>query len=462
MKIKNKWLFAGIAITTFLFILLGEGSISYVMGGDTEAYYLNFHHHIGVAPGYPLFIHIVEMIFGEKFYLHIVAALQMLLLAGAVTYLVYTVWDLFSLRWWETLIIWIFAMLPFVMLLPEDPIGHTLMTESLTYPLFYIFIAILLRGVIRKRERVFVYGLLYAMLMAWIRPQMQFTFAVDGIAYFYVVVRKRLQNGKTREIIKSWYGRTFLCFIVVLLCMKIVSGATAVYEKVFFDAPALDYSDQTLVQRLLYVAEEADEMLFECEELREIYRTTWSEMQKAETTQQYYDRDWKNWSEIFKAFGANSYILGDVIREKLAEEETLANDVIGQEMQISEISHELTMVLMKAHWREHLLLTFQLLPKSFISTVFFHKTSIYNLILVATIFVYLFAVLGSLFAFGKNRKTKAAELMLLIVGTSTINALACDLVLAGLQRYMAYTMGMTWIGVFLLLKELWGSRGSVK
>ena len=184
---KKNGLFYGIIFgVTFLFVLLGEGEIGYVMGGDTEAYYLNFHHHIGVAPGYPLFIHLIEIFFGERFYLHIVAFLQILFLAASITFLVFTVQTLLKLVAWEAVIVWGFSMLPFVMLLPEDPIGHVLMTESLTYPLFYVFMAVVFRAIASKRERDFVWPALLAMLMTWIRPQMLFAFAVVGIAYFYI------------------------------------------------------------------------------------------------------------------------------------------------------------------------------------------------------------------------------------------------------------------------------------
>ena len=451
---KKNGLFYGIIFgVTFLFVLLGEGEIGYVMGGDTEAYYLNFHHHIGVAPGYPLFIHLIEIFFGERFYLHIVAFLQILFLAASVTFLVFTVQTLLKLVAWEAVIVWGFSMLPFVMLLPEDPIGHVLMTESLTYPLFYVFMAVVFRAIASKRERDFVWPALLAMLMTWIRPQMLFAFAVVGIAYFYIQLVKRMREGK-QPWKNRWYFRTAICFAIVLLLIKAVSGLTAVYEKVFFDAPALDYSDQTLVQRLLFLSAEEDAELFEGRE-KEIFEETWERMQEAGTTDKYFDKNWKSWSEIFKAFGANSRILGDVIRNQLAEEEILAKDTIGEEIQVAEISHELTMKLLKKHWPQHLELTAQLLPKSFISTAFFHKVRIYDLLLLATILVYLYCLIGSVLFFKRGEKSRmAAEWMLLVLLTSCINAVACDLILCGLQRYMAYTLGMTWIGVFLISREI--------
>ena len=175
MRNKKRILWILIVAVTMLGVIFGEGTpLTYVYGGDTEAYYLNFHHHIGVAPGYPLFIHVLQLIFGDNLYLHMIAVLQIILLTFSVFWLVYTVDQLFDLKWWELLFIWGFSMLPFAMLLPEDPVGHELMTESLTYPLFYLFIAETVKAVIKKNRKYFIASFIISALLMWIRPQMMF------------------------------------------------------------------------------------------------------------------------------------------------------------------------------------------------------------------------------------------------------------------------------------------------
>ena len=146
-------------------------------------------------------------------------------------------------------------MLPFVMLLPEDPIGHELMTESLTYPLFYLFIAETAKGIIWKKRKHLVWSFVICALQMWIRPQMLFCFAVLGVSGVYLEISERMKTGKKKGFRKNWAVRCVLCALCIFAGIKAVSGLTVVYEKVFFDAPALDYSDQTLVQRLLYLAQ---------------------------------------------------------------------------------------------------------------------------------------------------------------------------------------------------------------
>ena len=268
-------------------------------------------------------------------------------------------------------------------------------------------------------------------------------------------ISDRMKTGKKKGFWKNWAVRCVLCAFSILMGIKAVSGLTVVYERVFFDAPALDYSDQTLVQRLLYLAQEEDQELFADEQIKAIYAEALDRMEEKQTVQVYYGNSWKNWSEMFQAFGANSRILGTVIREELDREGILAKDEIGQEIQVSDISHEIAQKLLKKYWKEHLTLTVQLLPKSFISTVFFHKKQFYDLIWIATCLVYLASGIVGILQLIKRKHMNSAEFMLLVMAASIINALGCDLVLAGLQRYMTYTLGMTWIGLFLLVRPLW-------
>lgn len=87
--------------------------------------------------------------------------------------------------------------------------------------------------------------------------------------------------------------------------------------------------------------------MFADEQIKAIYAEALDRMEEKQTVQVYYGNSWKNWSEMFQAFGANSRILGTVIREELDREGILAKDEIGQEIQVSDISHEIAQKLLK-------------------------------------------------------------------------------------------------------------------
>ena len=305
-----QWIYGIIALLSFLYILLGEGTIGHVMGGDSETYYIQFRHHIGVAPLYPLFIHVLELLVGEALYLDIAAFIQIIFLVCAVVYLVYTISSRMELKIWEIIAVWLAAMLPFPLLLPEDPIGHTIMTESVTYPLTYFVIALLVKALFDRERRYFVKALILIIVASLVRSQMMFLFAVLGGVCFYVLLQKMMEKKITG---KAFIGQLSVWFVVVLLAMKSVSGMTTVYEKVFFDAPNVAYSDQTLVQHMLYLADEEDAELFADEEIKEIFRRCYMEMEALESNHKHQPDGLMAWREIVRDCGTNSYMLTDVI-----------------------------------------------------------------------------------------------------------------------------------------------------
>lgn len=450
-KNNHLWILV-IGLLTFLYISFGEGVRGPVMGGDTEAYYLNFHHHIGVAPLYPLFIHIVESLFGSVIYLDVVAWIQILFLTFAVLYLVHTIQKGLHLKWFEVLGVWLASMLPFVILLPEDPIGHTLMTESFTYPLTYLVLAFVLKGIWQKKDRYFVISLLISVVAGLVRSQMLFLFAVVGLSYFYTTIKVRQEEGKKWLFQKDFWGRIVVACALTLLAMKSISWMTVVYEKVFFDAPAVDYSDQTLVQHMLYLAEEEDANLFEDKDIREIFLRCYDGMMELESNYIHQEEGLEAWRKIVGDCGANSYLLTDVIEDYYGAD--MPTDLIEREVLIADISHQLAYPLLKVHWKDKLGEAFDLIPAGFISTVLFHKIEIYGLIHVFTLLFYVFGIGASLMAwklFPLNKK--AGEVLLLFLMTSAINVISCNLIHFGLQRYLAYTMGLNWVGMLLIVRE---------
>lgn len=441
-----------LGLVTFLFIGFGEGIIGHVLGGDSEAYYINFKHHIGVAPLYPLFIQIIRILVGSKACLDVVAWIQIFFLVFSILYFIYVLQQEMGLKVIETIAVWCAAMIPFVILLPEDPIGHTIMTESVTYPLTYLIMALLIKGVWQKKERYFVYSLLLMVAAGLVRSQMLFLFPIVGIAYFYMEVKEWWDRKEAWIFNVKFWKRIVVACIVILIAMKSVSWITVVHEKVFFDAPTVDYSDQTLVQHMLYLADETDEELFADEDIKEIFRRCYVGMMEQKTNYIHQQEGLTAWQKIVGDCGANSYMLTDVIVEYYGE--NMPSDTIEREVLIADISHELAYPLLKVHWRDKIAEALDLIPSGFVSTVLFHKLEFYGIIHIFTLLFYMFGIVLSILAwriFAENKK--AVELLLLCLLTSAINVIACNVIHFGLQRYLAYTLGLNWVGMLLMIRE---------
>ena len=451
---KNIYYILG--ILTVLFFFFGQGVMWYAFGGDTEAYYISFSHHIEAKPLYPLFFHILNMIFGDGLYLYAAAVIQMLLAVCCIMLFVSYLGKQFHLELFSVFCVWVAALLPFVLLLPEDPIPHVLMTESFTYPLMYVYVIFILKGIYESRVKFLYVSGLFVALLTLIRGQMLFLTAVTLLAYFYHVIKNKEKSVKSALI--------FICFLLV--CVWGESMLTKGYEKVFFNAPEQDYSAQTLVQKALYCSQEDDGALFDDEIEREIFEITYAGMMEEQTTWLYSTGDLWDWKHITGSFGANSYRVHDAIEQVLTEHGMWSEDSLEQETIVLDYSRRLSNKLISAHPGRCLEVSFRMMPAGFVSTVLFHKASIYLLIHIATVFLYMAAVGVSIFVSKKGGcLLPETEYMMLIVITASGNVVGSNLVHFGLQRYLAYTVGMFYVGGYLLVRRcflLWKERKVVR
>ena len=450
---KQRKIFSGIVICiiTFCLFLFGQGVRWYAIGGDTEAYYIHFGHHIEAKPLYPLFFHVLEIIFGETRYLYVAVFIQMLVAACCISIFVLFIKEKFSLQIAGTCIVLAGSLIPFWLLLPEDPIPHVLMTESFTYPFLYLYVVLILKGVFEDKVRYMIAAEIWVIFMTLIRGQMLFLAAVTGIVYFmWIVSRKQ----RTKVMSRLFW---FFCFI--LLSVKAEGLLAEGYEKLFFDAPKQSYFAQTLVQKALYCSDETDETFFDDEIEKEIFTKTYAEMKEEKTLWSYEEKNLWSWKHITASFGANSYLVQDVIQEVLTEHGQWSNSTIEQESMVLDYSARLSKKLVREHFLRCIEVSIQLMPAGFVSTVLFHKASIYGLIHVMAFVLYMMAIGGSVYLYWRNKKMEMESVyMMLIVLIAVINVVSSNLMHFGLQRYLAYTVGMFYIGLFILMR--WILRNS--
>lgn len=454
-------------ILTVLFFLFGQGVMWYAIGGDSEAYYIHFEHRLEVAPLYPLFLHIMDLMFGSELYLHAASVVQLIVTLICLMVFVKFIGKRFELDILSIVVVWIGSLIPFYLLLPEDPIPHVMLTESFTYPFMYVYMVFVLKAIFDNDEKYFFISALFVQVMAMIRGQMMFLFVVSIVMYFAWCVKKQFLEKENKSV---WFKKVLVRMISfmasVLVCVMVGRGLKIAYERIFFNAPSQSFADHLSVQKALYCSDEEDAALFEDEIEREIFEKTYAEMKLVETTYQYADRGLYNWQHAIQGFGANSWIVGDVIEEVLIEHGLWSEDKYEQENLTLQYSGRLSRTLMKDNWKQYIHLFFICLPSGFLSTVLFDKERIYLLLHIATAILYLLAITVSIFiSFVKKRVLHETEYMWLILVTSIINVVASNAVHMGIQRYLAYTVGMFYVGGYLLVRRcflLWKERKVVR
>lgn len=357
----------------------------------------------------------------------------------------------------NTILVWFFSLLPFLILLPEDPIGHTLMTESLTYPLVYLYFCSTVKGINGKKNG-FVWGLVLAFTATLVRSQMMYLFVVSIVSYVYYCFLNLRSDFKHNISKKKTYSRACLRMLTLILVSFVIEKGTSwihsAYDKAFFGAPTISYSDQTLVQHMLYLSDSEDENLFSSDiEVQEIFRETYSVIDSEKANYKYQEKGYNAWKKIVGDCGADSYALNDTIEDYYTKQGLWPDNTIEQEELKSDISHRMALPLLRVHWKDKIQEAFDLIPSSIVSTILFHKEEWYSVIYPVSFLLYIIAYIsGFVMLRGTNRKR--GKFIILSFTMSLINVAACNIVHFGLQRYLAYTLGLNWIGLYFVFLEI--------
>ena len=118
------------------------------------------------------------------------------------------------------------------------------------------------------------------------------------------------------------------------------------------------------------------------------------------------------------------------------------------------IIFELGFKTLLRHFDRYFYHSIRLMMPSFIASVFFQIEPIYLLCHFVALFIYLFAVSGSVFVGKTGGDRKVVELMVSIVSIMLIMIVMINMLFIGLQRYMVYGMGIFYCAMYLLCKEI--------
>lgn len=509
---QKDWLLYGSLVLLALAAFLLIGSKVPVLFDDSGSY-MRIKRVEGVMPLYPLFLLANQYLFGMDRYLGAVVVEQGVLAAACVTVFVRTIREEFDLRCWETYLIFFLSLLPFTTELPQSMATQQILTEGLSYALFYLFAVVLLKAIWLKKYTWFAGSLGMTLILVLLRSQLQILFAVCGVIFIYLVCRRRGRGGKARIWLRAAFGAAggiCICLVGVLAASRAVSIYTnAIIKNEKFslfamkvqapeeyeaylagmadadenkdedteartaDGEAGEPSVEELANRPcttsqyvslifsrgMYEADREDVQLFEDEVVGGLYEALY-EAADAEKQRYAYARSglWM-WQDIVGGIGQVGKTCFRVPSLYYAEyyPEIILSD------QFSEIRNAhltaIGLALLRAHFGRFLYHTLMMLPQAFICTVFFQIKPIYLLCHLVTLFLYLSALVLMIWGFADRRaEHKAAELMAAVLGSNVVMVVVISLAFFGQQRYLVYYFGTFYIAYFLLLRELWNCR----
>lgn len=492
-----------------LFLFLFAGSREPVLFDDSGAY-LRVKRIEGVMPVYPLFLLINQYLFGNDRYLQIVIVEQAVLAVGCIVTFVKVIRNQFSLKYWESYLVFCLSLLPFTTDMPQAMSTQEVLTEGIAYALFYLWIVVLLHAVWTKKYTWFAGAFAMTLCLSMVRPQLQILFGVCGIIFLYIMCMRSNLHEEHHRISRIIQG-TLGCLVIGMLGITLISKVTVGYQDMIRNNEKFSVfvmavqspdeyqeylekkNDDTMHQknpeemqenipengqedlvnrsfstsqyvslifsRGMYEADIEDAELFEDEAVRGLFLALYEAADAEKQRYEYAQSGLWMWKDIVDGIGMVGKTCLKVPSEYYAAnypEIILSDDFSSiRNMHLQTIG----MTLLKAHFVRFLYHTLMLLPSAFICTVFFQIAPVYGLCHFVTLFLYVSALALMIWAYADKKVQKQyAEFMALVLGTNVVMVLIISLVFFGQQRYLVYNFGIFYVAYGLLLQQLWKCR----
>lgn len=462
------------------FILIGLGILIYFCLGrewvsiqDDSVFYLNASDNEGVMPVYPSFLFGMKVLLGEAIFLKGVVLIQSFNALICTLLFVLSIQKRMKFCNAEAVLLYLACAMPFCIYLPESGITHQIMTEGLSYAWFYLFMLCVFQYYFSKKWYWVVTMTGMAVLLAFTRSQMLFLL---GIVWLVVVTVCWSQK---RSVFKTMIIAVFGIGVVLLLIAGIFRANYAckvnwypvirewgteqirenekeeseekrnkteekVSMKQKYEISASQFNTILLV-RGLYEVDAQDIELFETKEMKEVFQRVYEKVDVGHYRYTYARPDLYMWQDL---------IHEELIVIVATEVNTYRQEHPEWDVDFRQVARELGMKVLLAHFPRYLYHTVRLMIPSFISSVFFQIEPIYLLCHFITLFLFLYAIAGSIYCIRKKKNRAVAEFMLITVLFIIMMVVIINIVFMGLQRYMVYAMGIFYCGLYLITKEI--------
>lgn len=499
------------AMGILFYLVLGQ---EWIAIEDDTPFYLNPRRE-GVMPVYPLFLFVVKCIFGEELYLSAVVVIQSVLAIVCTMVFVLYLQRHFDLHWIETLLLYIACMLPFSIYLPEAGITHQILTEGLSYAIFYLYFMLLLQYVFEQKLKWLIAAVAMAGFMELIRSQMLFLLGVTAAVFVVVEFVKSKKDKIGRRIVRTGVN----CVIGVAGILAVVMLVYKIFDLYWtYQLPIIEKrNEQTVsVQTETQTAEAetpADDSVHpdaadavqpmqgegntadagsdsmqsadstvqeEKAPINESNPGSFSQFTALIITRGIYEIDEDDielfdspemkeiFQRVYDAIDAEQYryvyarqdlyMWRDLVKDKIplvvfGHVGAYLRDNPQVQMNNVQICRELGMKVLLRHFDRYLYHSFRMMVSGFISSVFFQIEKIYLLCHIITLLLYLASAMGIIYCLKKGGNKKVAAFAGTTLGYIFIMVVVINLVFLGMQRYMVYAMGIFYCSMYLLVRE---------
>ncbi len=443
-----------VAAGLVLFFVIGERR--YVLANDSMGY---IHASYEREPLYPLLLMLFKRLFGAR-YLDAAAAVQSAAALGVCLYAAYFFRKQFCLNRIEWVLFAFLLMMPFCLdsmwSKPRVNFAHYIITDSLSYTLFYLFVVRLLSFLRTRRFAHYLAMAVLTMLMVLNRSQMQVCYLVMPAAAV-LVFAGRLRDPRENKRRTGLFGGG--CIAGLLLTVVLTSAFSYLYCYVMWgDFARSSENDFSMLTNLLYASDEEDAELFEGEQ-RAAFESLYAQADALGYTYQHAQGAFfANGMHMMACHDPIKYgLIRPYFREYIASkglEESFASDHVKKEL-----ASALKTKLLKKHGFRWIYNGLCMMPYGLILAAAPVIVPGYEWIsygLAAVVWAAALAMLiALLFALRGRKKTgTCAGFAACILFFILLNTASCSMIIMVSSRYLNYTQGLFYIVLYLLVREL--------
>lgn len=220
-----------------LFAFLFLGADGYVLFDDSGTYinFMQLKSAEGVMPLYPLFLFFNKIIWGAEHYLQAVVIEQTLVATICVICFVREIKKRFVLSYKESYVVYFLALVPFTTDFPMAMVTQEILTEGLTYALFYVLIVFLLGAIWDRSFGKLAGAFCFLFVLALLRSQLQILFAVCGVVAVYLVWEKYSHKKKLLLLLRTLASLVLCILIMGVGVLGVVKINSACQKAMFGD-----------------------------------------------------------------------------------------------------------------------------------------------------------------------------------------------------------------------------------
>lgn len=457
-------------------------SLSYIVGA------------FGREPFYPLLIRLFELCFGDRdIALTVLYIFQGICGLLSCLFLMHILRKRFQMGWILSIVSWGLLLMPFFFdSFFEDGVvySHYIMTECLSYSMFYLYIALLIVFLEQKKMKYvsFVIMVVLTVIMTMNRNQMMILHGVSLIAAVIVFVgkwkKRSVDSGENIDSCKVGPRKArliILLFAQVFLVAGFFIGTdllTKLYCQVNFGLFEKSSENSfTSVTNLLYLSEEEDVALFDDSDTKAVFEEIYEKLDDNQYRNNYSDQkkdlmyvdsgsDYLNQGRYMSV--CHDLIKSTILRPVMGEYAQKLGysdwDYEGDQIK-KQILSEILSGLREKHLVEYILVCASTWPYGFAYDVMpiFYPGMDYVMLPVGIMIWIAFIVGFLLLACNKNRRKRNRLLIatvFCIAAFTVCNTVAISFVIFYVTRYLNYTQGLIWIMAILVWRAVCSERFS--